>query len=125
MGKAKLGVLLAGAYALGIAILVAVGLALPAGTFAGVRPALEAVPQQAQRAAQLARVAVHAGSLGMKHLPTVLSPQGVGSHRRNARFCNREDKGCCSLRGLPMPLGNAPQMGPILVRVLFNDDDAP
>jgi len=90
MGKAKLGVLLGGAYALGLAILLVVGLALPCGTLARVRPAVAAVPQHVERAVQMARVAVHAGALGVKHLPTALGAQGATPPRKLGRFCERE-----------------------------------
>ncbi|MGO9831842.1 MAG: hypothetical protein ACLPJH_17045 [Myxococcaceae bacterium] len=123
MGKAKLGVLLAGAYALGLAILVAVALALPAGTLCWVRPALASVPQQAQRVAQVARVAVHAGQLGMKHLPAVLVPQGAASHRRTLRFCTREQSGGCGSGLVFPPLGTLRAVAPVLVNVVFTDSE--
>ncbi len=121
MGKAKLGVLLAGAYALGLAILVPVALALPAGTLCWVRPALASVPERAQRVAQVARVAVHAGQLGVKHLPAVLSSQGASVRRRSLRFCDRtQTSGCSSRLELP-PLGTLRALAPVLVHVVLTD----
>jgi hypothetical protein len=89
MGKARVGVLLAAAYGVGVAVLVVVGLALPCGTLPRVRTALGRVPEAGHRAALLVRVAVHAGSLGLKHLP-LLEPQGLSPQPRTLRFCLRE-----------------------------------
>src|SRR5271166_328361 len=101
MGKAKLGVLLVGAYALGLAVLVAVALALPSGTFSWVRPALASVPQHTNRVAHVVRVAMHAGALGMRHLPEVLGPQGCAVHPKAVRYCTREPHGGCESVILP------------------------
>ena len=123
MGKAKLGVLLGGAYALGLAILAVVGLALPCGTLARVRPAVAAVPQQVERAVQVARVAVHAGALGMKHLPTLLGPQGAPPRSKVGRFCEREVgvgswiRKCISVQA-PQDAAHA-----VLVNAFFFTDD--
>jgi hypothetical protein len=89
MGKAKVGVLLAAAYGVGVVVLLVVALALPCGTLPRVRSALERVPEVGHRAAQLVRVAAHAGSLGLKHLQS-LEPQGVSPRKRTVRFCVRE-----------------------------------
>jgi hypothetical protein len=89
MGKARVAVLLAGAYGVGVAVLLIVGLALPCGTLPRVRTALEKVPEAGHRAALLVRVAVHAGSLGLKHLP-LLEPQGLSPHQRTLHFCVRD-----------------------------------
>ena len=118
MGKAKVGVLLAGAYALGLAILAAGVLALPQGSMCRV---VHSVPQQVAHAAQLVRVAVHAGTLGMKHLPTVLGPQGLGEHRGSSRYCNRVQTGDCVGRRLLPSLEALPV--PVLVRVLVSEEE--
>jgi hypothetical protein len=114
MSKAKLGVLLAGAYGLGLTILLVVGLALPCGTLPRVRTALSRVPAAGHRAAQLVRVAVHAGSLGMKHLPALLEPQGVSPRAHSLRFCVREPWAGCGSALVPTAT-------PILRVVVFND----
>jgi len=124
MAKANWGVLLGGAYALGLAILLAVVLSLPSGTVCHLHAAVASVPLQAQRAAQLARVAFHAGSLGVKHLPAALGPQGA--RHRGARFCNRVQSSTgCSGQRLFLPLGAlpAPTLVPVLVRVFFGDEE--
>ena len=113
MGKASIGVLLAGAYALGVALLVALALALPKGTLCRVRPTLEAVPAQAQHAAQLARVALHAGGLGVRHLPAALSSTG---QRRD--YCIREQAKSCARQLLTEPFGAVRTVAPVLVRVM-------
>jgi hypothetical protein len=106
MSKAKLGVLLAAAYGVGLAVLVVVGLALPCGTLPRVRTALSRVPAAGHRAAQLVRIAVHAGSLGLRHLPAVLEPQGVSPRTRSLRFCVREQSASCGSAVVPtvMPI---------------------
>ncbi|HXX30976.1 MAG TPA: hypothetical protein VEJ89_09690 [Myxococcaceae bacterium] len=73
MSKARLGALLVGAYALGLVLLGMVTLvALPRAARGAVRSAVRRVPDTARSAASVARVAVHAGSLGVKHLPAAL-----------------------------------------------------
>jgi hypothetical protein len=114
MGKAKLGVLLAGAYAFGLALLVAVAMALPCETLPRVRTALCKMPEFGHRAARLVRVAVHAGSLGVKHLPTLLEPQGASSRRHSVRFCTREPAGGCGSSLAPL--------APTIVRVVVRTD---
>jgi hypothetical protein len=115
MSKAKVGVLLAGAYGLGLAVLLAVGLALPCGTLPHVRTVLSRVPAAGHRAAQLVRVAVHAGSLGVKHLPALLEPQGVSPRPHSVRFCVRESTASCGSTAV------VPTVTPI-IRVFVRND---
>ncbi len=123
MGKAKLGVLLGGAYAFGLAILVVVGLALPCGTFSWVRPAVARVPQHVGRAVQVVRVAVHAGALGVKHLPSVLGPQGATMHKKAVRYCVRELGVGSLLRKCVVAEDAEDAAGTILVRTFFTTDE--
>lgn len=92
MGKTKLVVHLAAAYAAGLVLLVGLVLALPCPR---VRMALAHFPEAGQRAVQLVRVAAHAGSLGVKHLPTLLEPQGATPRQRMLRYCLRERAAAC------------------------------
>jgi len=117
MGKAKLGLLLAGAYVLGAALLLVIGFSLPRGTLC---VGLHKVPELSQRAVQLARVAVHAGSLGLKHLPAALEPQGLSPRHRALRFCTREPFSSCGSSTPPQSL-LAP-LAPLVVRVLVLKD---
>ena len=103
MGKTKLAVYLAAAYAFGLALLVAVGLALPCETLPRVRMALARVPEVGHRAVQLVRVAAHAGSLGVRHLPALLDPQGAQVRQRTSRFCLREPQAGCGSSATPTP----------------------
>jgi hypothetical protein len=114
MGKAKLGVQLAGAYVLGLALLVIVAMALPCETLPRVRTALSRMPEMGHRAAALVRVAVHAGTLGVKHLPTILEPQGASSRRHSVRFCTREPVGGCGSSLAPL--------APTIIRVVVRTD---
>jgi hypothetical protein len=114
MGKAKVAVLLAGAYGVGVAVLLVVGLALPCGTLPRVRTALEKVPEVGHRAALLVRVAAHAGSLGLKHLP-LLEPQGVSPRKHSVRFCAREAAPGCGSSVVPTVTGR-------IVRVIVRND---
>ena len=114
MGKARFAVLLAGAYGVGVAVLLVVGLALPCGTLLRVRTALEKVPEVGHRAALLVRVAAHAGSLGLRHLP-LLEPQGVSPRKHSVRFCVRDAAPGCGSSAVPV-------VGPMLVRVLIEND---
>lgn len=113
MGKAKLGLLLAGAYALGAAVLLVIALSLPRGTLCS---GLHRVPELSQRAAQLARMAVHAGSLGLKHLPAALEPQGLSPRHRALRFCTREPSASCG--SSTPPQGLLAPLAPRVLRVL-------
>jgi len=83
MSKAKLGVLLAGAYTLGL-VLVAVAalVALPHGTRGALLSAVRRVPDTVENAVQVARVAARAGSLGVKHLPAAIEAEGFDIGRR-------------------------------------------
>jgi hypothetical protein len=119
MGKAKLGLLLAGAYAFGLVLLVAVGLSLPKGTLC---MGLHRVPDIGHRAVQLARVAVHAGALGLRHLPAALEPQGLNPHRHSVRFCTREASYGCVRSVLPGPTGVIAPFAPLLLRVVLLKD---
>jgi hypothetical protein len=89
MSKAKLGVLLAGAYTLGLVLAgVAVLVALPQGSTGAFRSAAARVPTAVGSAAEVARVAVHAGSLGLKHLPEAIEAEGFDlGHRELLRPC--------------------------------------
>jgi hypothetical protein len=118
MGKAKLGLLLAGAYAFGLVLLLAVGLSLPKGTLC---MGLHRAPSIGHRAVQLARVAVHAGALGLRHLPAALEPQGLNPHRHTARFCTREPQDSCGSSVLPSLAPLAP-LAPTVVRVIVLKD---
>jgi hypothetical protein len=120
MGKAKLGVLLGGAYALGLAILVVVALSLPCGTFSRVRAR---VPQRLERAVQVVRVAAHAGALGVKHLPAVLGPQGATVHKKAVRYCVRQLDVGSLIRHCIVAEGAEDTTGPILVRTFFTPDE--
>lgn len=121
MGKAKLGFLLAGAYALGLAVLVAIGLSLPGETRCRVERALAKAPSMGRHAAQVVRVAMHAGSLGMKHLPAAFGPQAVPTKRHSSRFCIRDSAGESGL--LQLPEGSLEGLGPALVRVVLERND--
>jgi len=123
MGKAKLGFLLAGAYALGLAVLVVIGLALPCGTFFRVRHALGKAPSVGHHAAQMVRVAVHAGSLGVKHLPAALGPQGVPQRRHFMRFCTRASEAGSEASFLSRSASAFGSFAPSLVSVVLQDDD--
>ena len=83
MSKAKLAVLLAGAYTLGL-VLVAVAalVALPDGTRGALVSAVRRVPDTVENAVQVARVAARAGSLGVKHLPAAIEAEGFDVGRR-------------------------------------------
>jgi len=113
MGKARVGVLLAAAYGVGVAALVVVALALPSGTFC---TALHRMPEAGHRAALLVRVAVHAGTMGLKHLP-FLEPQGVSPRNHSVRFCVRESPAGCGSSVVPLV---APT--PHIVRVVVLND---
>jgi hypothetical protein len=123
MGKAKLGFLLAGAYALGLAVLVAVGLSLPGETRCRVQRALAKAPSMGRHAAQVVRVAMHAGSLGMKHLPAAFGPQTVPAKRHSSRFCIRDSGGDSESGLLQLPEGSLEGLGPALVRVVLERND--
>ena len=123
MGKAKLGFLLAGAYALGLAVLVVIGLSLPCETLSWVRRAVAKAPSMGNRAAQVVRVALHAGSLGVKHLPAAFGPQGVSPRRHSTRFCIRDSAGDTEGGLLQLPESSLEGLGPALVRVVLERDD--
>ena len=95
MGKTKLAVSLAAAYGFGLALLVVLALALPCETLPRVRLVLARVPEVSHRALQLVRVAAHAGSLGVRHLPALLEPQGASTRQHASRFCLREPRAGC------------------------------
>jgi hypothetical protein len=117
MGKARLGVLLAAAYGVGVVLLLTVALALPCGTLPRMRVALARVPEAGHRAAQLVRVAAHAGSLGLRHLPSALEPQGVSPRKRSLRFCVRETASGSGCGSAAVPL-----VAPVaVVRILLDD----
>lgn len=83
MSKAKLGVLLAGAYTLGLALVALAALvALPEGTRGALVSAAARVPDAVENAAQVAGVAVRAGSLGVKHLPAAIEAEAFDLGRR-------------------------------------------
>jgi hypothetical protein len=117
MGKARLGVLLAGAYALGLVLLLVVAVSLPQGT---VCAAIHRVPAAAHRAAALVRVAVRAGSLGMRHLPAALEPLSL--HRHSVRFCSREAADGCGSTLSPVPLPAARRLPSVVVGLIMQDD---
>ena len=121
MGKAKLGFLLAGAYALGLAVLVVIGLSLPCQTRSRVRHALARAPEVGRHAVQMVRVALRAGSLGVKHLPAAFEPQGVPQRRSTMHFCTHAAEGDSSGL-LPLPASAFGSLGPALVRVVLQDD---
>ena len=125
MGKAKLAVVLGAAYALGTVGLVGVALALPCGTLPKVRSALDRVPVAIQHVALVARAAVHAGSLGVKHLPTVLEPQGGFTRKHLSNFCLRDSALPCesALSPLPSPSVVLGKVMPFLVVDLRMQDD--
>ncbi len=123
MGKAKVGFLLAGAYALGLAVLVVIGLALPCGTLHQLRHALGKAPSTGHRAAQMVRVAVHAGSLGMKHLPAAFGPQGVPQRRRSFRFCAHASETDSEGGFLTRSAGAFGSVAPAIVSIVLADDD--
>jgi hypothetical protein len=114
MEKARVAVLLAGAYGVGVAVLFVVCLALPCGTLPRVRTALQRVPEAGHRAALLVRVAAHAGSLGLKHLP-LLEPQGLSPQKHSLRFCVRETPAGCGS-------SEAPSVSGPIVRVIVEND---
>lgn len=114
MGKARVGVLLAAAYGVGVAVLLVVAVALPSGTFC---TALHKMPEVGHRAALLVRVAAHAGTLGLRHLPW-LEPQGVSPRKHSARFCVRENPAGCGSSVVPLV---APTPLRILRLVVEND----
>lgn len=116
MTKARVGVLLAGAYGLGLVILLAVGLAIPCETVRDMKSVLSRIPRAGHRAALLARVAARAGSLGLKHLPAVLQPQGISPHEHSQRFCLRERAAGCG-----RPLTIVPNVVPV-VHILVGTD---
>ena len=122
MGKAKLGVLLAGAYALGLVLLLVGAMALPCETKSRVRTAFSRMPEAGQRAARLVRVAAHAGSLGIRHLPTFWEPQGASPRTRTLRFCSREPVGGCGSSLAPIPSGSLAPAAPTIVRVIVRND---
>jgi hypothetical protein len=122
MGKATLGFLLAGAYALGLGILLVIGLSLPGGTLSKVRCALGQVPDFGHRALHLVRVAAHAGALGMSHLPAALEPQGESPHRRSMRFCTREPSSGCGSSLAPIPGSSLGPVLPVVVRLVVRND---
>jgi hypothetical protein len=94
MSKARLGVLLGGAYALGLVLLLVVArVALPCGALAHLHGAVRQAPTAAQHAAHLAQVAVRAGSLGVKHLPAALESQGVLQRKRSMHLCRLQSGG--------------------------------
>lgn len=102
MGKTKLAVQLAAAYAAGLVLLLALALSLPCETQTRVRTVLARMPAAGQRAVQLVRLAAHAGALGVKHLPALLEPQGATPRHRALRYCSREPQaGCGSSLSLP------------------------
>jgi hypothetical protein len=114
MGKARVAVLLAAAYGVGVAVLVVVALVLPAGTLC---TALHRVPEVGHRAALLVRVAAHAGTLGLKHMP-FFEPQGVSPRKHSVRFCVRERPAGCGSAVLP-------ELAPVptrIVRLLVEND---
>ena len=113
MGKTKLVVHLAAAYAAGLVLLFALAVALPCPQM---RMALARVPQVGQRAVQLVRVAAHAGSLGVKHLPTLLEPQGATPRHRALRYCLRERASGCG-SSLTPPAG----LVPTVVHLVLDD----
>jgi hypothetical protein len=122
MGKAKLGLLLAGAYSLGLAILLVGALALPCEVQSRVRTAFSRMPEVGHRAARLVRVAAHAGSLGMRHLPALWEPQGAQPRNRTIRFCSREPSTGCGSRLSPGPSGLVGPLAPTIVRVVVLND---
>jgi hypothetical protein len=122
MAKPKVGVLLAGAYALGLALVGVVAvIALSTGAFPRTRSALRHIPRNAQRVADMGRVAVRAGSLGVKHLPAVFEGQAAPSRRSGVRLCALERTGGCG--SSPLRLESVvPTLAP-LIRVVVIDDE--
>jgi hypothetical protein len=118
MGKARVGVLLAAAYGVGVAVLLVVALALPSGTFC---TALHRVPEVGHRAALLVRVAAHAGSLGLRHLP-FLEPQGLSPRQRTLRFCVRDAAAQEGAPGCGSSVIRMVAPSPQIVRVVVEND---
>jgi hypothetical protein len=120
MSKARLAVLLGGAYALGLVLLVGVAMALPCGKLTRFHSAVRQAPTAAQHAARLAQVAVRAGSLGVKHLPAVLESQGVFQRKRSIHLCHLQGSGANALPQLQRVLLELPLPS---VRAFFLDDE--
>jgi hypothetical protein len=123
MGKAKFGFLLGGAYALGVAILLVIALSLPCGTLPRVRLTLAHIPLAAHHALQLAKVAVHAGQLGVKHLPAALDRQGGTLRRHSGSYCVRQALGGSDSSIIALPVGALTPLGPALVRIVLSEDE--
>lgn len=92
MSKRKLGVLLGGAYALGLGMLV-VGALVVLPAFPRAHSAIRRFPDDARRTARIAQVAVHAGTMGLKALPVVIESQSSG--RSGMRLTRLEGSSSC------------------------------
>jgi hypothetical protein len=119
MSKRKLGLLLTGAYVLGLAMLAAGALVvLPA--FPRAHAAVRQFPGNAQRAARIGQVAVRAGALGLKHLPATLESQGLRSGRPAIRLCKLDGSTPCASKLIRIR-NLLPALAPM--RIVVDDDE--
>ena len=119
MSKRKLGVLLAGAYALGLGML-AVGALLVLPAFPRAHAAVRQFPGNAQRAARMGQVAARAGALGLKHLPATLESQGLRQGRQAIRLCRLDGSTPCGSTVIRIQ-NVMPALAPL--RIVIDDDE--